>query len=103
MSTESMVTQADREAAAPFGGLIEQEIRDGLHDGHPLVQAFASHREQATAELVEALRPFAEAAADLDDKTRDGCSMWEHHVSVNVTAGDFRRARRALQEGSRHE
>lgn len=53
--------------------------------------------------LREALGPFAKAAEDLDDTTPDRCSMWEHHVSIDVEAGDFRRARQALQEGSRHE
>ena len=48
-------------------------------------------REQVKV-LREALEPFASAAEDLDDDTPDRCSMWEHHVSMDVEAGDFRRA-----------
>ena len=49
--------------------------------------------------LREALVPFAEAAEDLEESTHDSCSMWEHHVSINVEAGDFRRAAAAIRSG----
>jgi hypothetical protein len=45
--------------------------------------------------LREALEPFASAACDLDNEP-DRVDMWEHPVAMNVTAGDFRRARAAL-------
>lgn len=41
------VTQADREAAAPFANCLSdmQDIFDGKADGLPVVQAFARHRQ----------------------------------------------------------
>lgn len=56
------ILQIDREAAAlmmiDLSGYIEREdrrIRSGQWDGHIAVETLASHREQATRELVELL------------------------------------------------
>jgi hypothetical protein len=51
-----------------------------------------AEKDAEIASLREALQPFADAAADLDDSTPDHCDMWEHHVAMAVSAGDFRRA-----------
>lgn len=73
----AVVTQADREAAAPFGGLIEDEIRAGQHDSHPFVQAFARHRTEATEELVSALDRAREWIAR-DDSPMGPCEARLH-------------------------
>jgi hypothetical protein len=77
---------SDRQSSAPFRA----------------ADAIARLRAENEA-LREALKPFAKAAEDLDESTPDPCCLWEHHVSIDVEADDFRRARQALQEGSRHE
>jgi len=81
--SEPTVTQADRDAAAdwcasqpfPSKQVEAPSIRDGNHDHHSLVQAFARHREQALAEGVakgiETARNWARADAQLLDFERD--------------------------------
>lgn len=46
MTSDVEVTQADREAAAPFANCLSdmQDIFNGKADGLPVVQAFARHR-----------------------------------------------------------
>lgn len=56
-------------------------------------------------ELVEACKPFAEAAessgsAD-DGEVPDAAHAWESSMAMAVTYGDFRRARTALQTGDK--
>lgn len=63
--SEVVVTQADREVAADFiiSADTETMVRWGKADRQPLVQAFALHRQQSCAELIEALKavlPFLE-------------------------------------------
>lgn len=55
------VLQCDREAAFEVlcrtddtGGMGREYIRDGMDDGNFVVQAFAHHREEAQAELLDA-------------------------------------------------
>lgn len=48
------------------------------------------------AGLVEALKPFADAAENLEDWQNDAQEMWEDPTSMQVTVGDFRRARAVL-------
>ena len=55
------------------------------------IKALTAENERLRA----ALEPFASAACDLDNEP-DRVEMWEHPVAMNVTAGDFRRARAAL-------
>ena len=50
------------------------------------------------AELEAGLEPFAKAAADIDDHVPDRSEMWDHPASMQVTAGDFRRARRLTHQ-----
>lgn len=62
------VVQADRDAAAStynpsFHPGIRRETELGDRDHMPLVQAFARHRQQATAELLD----IAAAAEDIID------------------------------------
>lgn len=46
--------------------------------------------------LVDILRPFAEAADDLDEADKDGSHIWESAAAMNITAGNLRAARDAL-------
>jgi hypothetical protein len=55
-----------------------------------------SWKERAEA-AEAALKPFAGAADDIDDTTPDRVDMWENPAAMNVTAGDFRRARSLVQ------
>lgn len=51
----------------------------------------------ARAAAVEALlRPFAEAAEDLDDDHLDRHDIWESAAAMGITAGDLRAVLRAL-------
>ena len=59
------VTQADRDAAEALRGSPAYAL--GFYDHTPLVQAFARHRIEATAEALEAMREAWEA---LDAATR---------------------------------
>lgn len=53
--------------------------------------------EALVGELGEALKPFADAAADcIDDDELDRRDVWEHAVGMNLTVGDFRKARATL-------
>lgn len=51
-----------------------------------------SQAAAAITALEAALKPFAEAAESIDDDVPDRAEMWEHPASMQVTAGDFRRA-----------
>lgn len=46
--------------------------------------------------LEKALRPFAEAAANMDGDEHDGMSIWESPEALSLTFGNLRRARQAL-------
>ncbi len=46
-----------------------------------------------------ALRPFAEAADDLDEHHLDNSPIWESPCAMSIDAGDLRRARSALKDG----
>lgn len=60
--------------------------------------------EAVNGELVEALRPFAAAAADADDgSVRGSATAWESPMAMAVTYGDFRRARAALRASAQKE
>lgn len=63
----AVVIQADRVAAAAWlrqCPAIAQRVIAGEQDEHGYVRAFATHRTEATAELVEALR---ETACDMSE------------------------------------
>lgn len=49
-------------------------------------------------ELVDALRPFANAADDLDDETKDESEIWEMPAAMSITAGALRKARDVVSE-----
>lgn len=66
------VTQADREAAAdhlakqPLSNtLLRLRIREGKEDNHPLVQAFARHRIEATRQAEEQIKLLREALEEI--------------------------------------
>jgi hypothetical protein len=69
MQDKVEVTCEDREAAADFQAAIGRpaayvrEMRGGDHDNGPTCQAFARHREQATASLREERDALREALA----------------------------------------
>ena len=55
-------------------------------------------RQQAAriAELEAALRPFAEAADDLDEHADDKHHIWEAPAAMGITAGHLRAAKKVL-------
>lgn len=107
--TQAVVEQADREAAAGCYAewrkpVSERCAREGKNDSDDLILAFARHRLASTAALEkqvellrEALRPFATIAVG---------SAWEDSAHLgweNLTVGDLRRARTALQASTNPE
>tara|TARA_B100000378_G_scaffold123871_1_gene99968 strand:- start:2807 stop:3136 length:330 start_codon:yes stop_codon:yes gene_type:complete len=99
------VTQEDREAYLAMNMLPEfdaADVRAGLWDKVTGLQAFARHRIEATraaaeriAELEGALEPFAKYRGSdeyLRSASDDGLCQ-----AASFTAGDYRRARAALQ------
>lgn len=53
----------------------------------------------ARIEALEAgLRPFADAAENIEDTQRDTSEVWEHPAALCITLGDLRRARSLLPE-----
>ena len=78
---------------------------DGRTEMERTALAFAaslSHDETATAtiealkaerdSLLAALKPFQEAAAELEDTHRDFQAIWETSAAMCIDAGDLRRA-----------
>lgn len=63
-----------------------------------LLATIQADRERI-AVLEAALRPFANAAACLDETDNDRWGAWEHPVSVDVNLGNFKAAARALLSG----
>lgn len=101
MASET-ITQADREAAANWmvdgEGLVEKyrdHIRSGKWDSTGIVQAFAAHRTAAVAELVEALKPFADCVEQISDDEDD-----EEWAKFRLLIKDYRRAAKTI---SRHQ
>lgn len=111
--SEIVVTQADREAAAkererhyekdgfdPPSLQTPTEMRRGERDWDRLVQAFAHHRQQSCAELIEALEPFSEKLAEIEGHS----STWELEPPfsdddwVTVKVGHLRDAKAALDK-----
>lgn len=92
---------------AGFDGIGYEKARKNastLLDAVKAAEAKAEAAETSLAssqaklrEMEKALEPFAKAAADIEDSDEDRWEMWEHHASMSVTVGDFRRARAALR------
>lgn len=87
------VTQADREAAAGFDAArlgyptpYQQEIREGQHDEHTVVQHFAAYRHRLAhcPPLAERLSPDGEAVAALEWTGSHGLSAGGSHKGVHV-------------------
>lgn len=118
MTGEATVTveQCDRDVAAAIvrkgnpgvgdgNKVIGNEIKGKLHDDYAIVQAFARHRLTETtklkariAELEGALRPFAAyRGSDGYLKSADDDGLC---AAASFTAGDYRRARTALETGN---
>lgn len=68
----------------------------------PLADAIADLRARnealrtRTGALADALKPFAEAAENIDDNEHDRWEAWEHSCAMAVSLGDFRNAYHAL-------
>jgi hypothetical protein len=51
---------------------------------------------------LEALKPFALAAEDLDERTHDWSEVWEMPAAMGITAGDLRNAARVYASADTH-
>ncbi len=67
----------------------------------PLI--YTAGRRAGLEEMRELLKPFAEAADDLDDKHRDASPIWEAPAAMSIDAGDLRRAQAAIRSISEQE
>lgn len=86
------------------------ESRAGWLKGWPiqsraLAMAIAAGKERRASEarckrMEEALRPIAEAADSVEDDVPDRAEMWENPAAMQITAGNLRAARLALQENT---
>lgn len=65
----------------------------------PALLARIEQLEAEVRRLREALKPFADAAEDLDDAHRDDSDIWQAAVGMSIFAGDLRAARATLSEG----
>ena len=84
------VTEADRET---YEGIFYVSPREGCPAAEETLQILARHRLASTEALREALRPFAKLAELLEPQTPDEYyPPWAEFIR----AGDFRRARKAL-------
>ncbi len=96
---------AERDAAVAWAERLRALMTEGSWETVQSEQAWKARATAAEAQVAamrEGLLPFAEAADDIDDVSRDADHMWEHPAAMSVTAGDFRRAR-DLVKGSGHE
>lgn len=50
--------------------------------------------------LETALKPFADASDELNDKNLDTHDLWDHFVTMTITAGDLRRAKAAVADAT---
>lgn len=57
-------------------------------------------RDVAIANLRMMLDPFAKAADDLADETKNRSEIWELPAAMNITAGDLRRAREIVHNNT---
>ena len=48
------------------------------------------------ARLSAAMKPFADAAENLDDSDKDHWDLWAHQAAMDLTVGCLREARAAL-------
>lgn len=85
-----------RDDGIPTQFAFDQETRDAAQ---VLVAALSK-----TEALVDALRPFAKALEEWGDEPnqQNVRDLWDHPLAMNITLGDFRRARNklALIEGN---
>ena len=75
--------------------------RDFNGDGARLAKEAADEILRLRAEnekLRAALKPFADAAEDLDEDDKDNRSIWEHWVAGYIEIGHLRAAAAALKE-----
>jgi hypothetical protein len=88
MNIQAGVTQEDRETAADYEQFMLNDInsyiraiRAGRHDAHPLIQAFARHRIEATRTAAERIAEL-EGALETVKRTLEepqpaiACTVW---------------------------
>lgn len=89
------------ECEAPYmdnGELIETQTV-AIAMGRRSLETFANARLiAAVPDLFAALRPFAEAALELDDETHG--EIWEMPVAMTITAEDLRAALAAIKKAT---
>lgn len=97
----------DLQPGQPRVGIITAERNARLAAAAPQLArqcidqaATIAQLQQRVEEMRELLRPFADAADDLDDKHRDGSEIWEAPAAMSITAGDLRRAALTLNDRS---
>ena len=88
----------ERDKAREERDVAERRSEDHWKPRVTAAESRASSAEAQLAEMREALRPFAEAAAGYDpDEGEDRDVAWAH----DFTIGSLRRARRVLSKGMR--
>lgn len=93
------------QAAEARATKAEREADERLHEKNMAVNKLyrmaddADERrrcaEARAARAEEALRPFADAAVDLDETDKDDWHLWEHPAALDVKVADLRRAKAA--------
>jgi len=91
-----VVTQGDREAAASYESFMLNDvnsyiraIRNGKHDSHPLVQAFARHRLRHTPDREAMARVISPTAFQLaDELARPGSEGFHEYRDAKAKADE---------------
>ncbi|WP_370309225.1 hypothetical protein [Sphingobium abikonense] len=92
MNIQAGVTQEDRETAADYEQFMLNDInsyiraiRAGRHDAHPLIQAFARHRIEATRTAAERIAELERELAHL--KERGAQAVIAYNVAIGFPKG----------------
>jgi hypothetical protein len=101
-SKEEMGREIDRRGAVIDALTEERDRLKEIVDGTGLATAaIAAERDRlalANAELLAGLKPFGEAAEDVDDDDKDHWGIWEHPATIGLTIGDLRKASALLDK-----
>lgn len=69
--------------------------------GNPVCSNGAWQMMLEASDLIEklekALKPFADAYEDTDEKDLDHWDIWEHSAAMGITIGDLRKAKEVLE------
>ena len=74
-------------------GTAHHALDDAISQAKAVCEAFRLVREP-----LDALKPFSDAAAELDDRCDDIDSIWENPVATDIDCGDLRNAARIYNE-----